>query len=131
MERMPDPRPARTAVPWIAIGVGTLLLFFAVAVLLMTLLSRWGHSAEAADVAPSLWMLAAALLVLIGAVVAAVVGRRWVALVLSLLLLLPAGAGVLLLGSTAGHEMRSAVPQPAFTPTCFCYSGGSCDCPGG
>jgi hypothetical protein len=131
MERIPDPRPARTAVPWIAIGVGTLLLFFAADVLLMTLLSRWGHSTEATDVAPSLWMFAAALLILIGAVVAAVIGRRWVALVLALLLLLPAGAGVLLLGATVAVEMRSAVPQPAYTPTCFCYSGGSCDCPGG
>jgi hypothetical protein len=67
-------------------------------------------------------------------VVIAAVGRRWVALVLSIVL--GAGVAVLALGSWNGTSYQadrqgSSLIDRDDRPYCVCHSGGTCDCPGG
>lgn len=77
------------------------------------------------------WGFAACTAIIAVAAVLALIMRRWVALVLALLV----AVGSAYLAAGTYLPLRAYINPPAVVQDepihCQCYSGGSCDCPGG
>lgn len=117
---------------WLVVAVGAVTLFSLFWNLFGLSLGQALHAEVTVDdVLPLFWGFAATTAVLALAAGAAIVARRWVALVLAVLL---CGVGGLF---TVGlfSSVRSVIApieqvDPGPMP-CQCYSGSVCDCPGG
>lgn len=82
---------------------------------------------------PVFWGLVSVCIVLALTAVAALVGRRWVALVLAIVLGIVGGAATAVAFSSV-RSVLAPVEQEQIDPgpmPCQCSSGGTCDCPGG
>ncbi|WP_127820250.1 hypothetical protein [Microbacterium sp. CPCC 204701] len=117
---------------WTAVVAGFVVLLATFGELLAMALGRaLGGQPAVAEMVPAYWSFVWTSIGLGAAAVAAASARRWVALVLALLL--AAGGGVLAVGLFP--QVRSIVaPAEQVDPApllCQCHSGGTCDCPGG
>lgn len=120
------------AAVWVGIAVAVFSLFTLTGQLFGMAVGVALHAeVTAAEQLPLFWGFVAVAAGMSLAVVAAIVARRWVALVLALIL--AAGSGVVAAGLYS--NVRSEIApiehtEPDRLP-CQCYSGGDCDCPGG
>lgn len=84
------------------------------------------------EMVPLFWGFAITTAALAFAVIAAILARRWVALVLAVLLCGAGGLftiGMLSTARTVIFPVEEYVDQGPLS--CQCYSGSVCDCPGG
>ena len=117
---------------WALIG----LSIFAIGYLVWQELG-WGISQalhgdpEVSERVPRYWGFVAIAVALGLVAIAAMIARRWVALVLALIL--AAGSGVIAVGMWPSVQPLVAPVQQSDPPIhhCQCPSGGDCDCPGG
>ena len=117
---------------WWAVIVGFVVLLVTFRdVFAMALGQALGGETATEELVPAYWSFVYVSIGLGIAAVAAGIARRWVALVLALLL--AAGRGILAVGLfprvqpvVAPVEHVDQGPLP-----CQCHSGGTCDCPGG
>ena len=117
---------------WVSLTMCTVALAF----LLVNMFAMAVGAALHAEVTveeqlPVFWALVTVCVVLLLTAVAAIVGQRWVALILAIII----GAAGGFLTTVVFYNVQDAVmpvthtdPQPM---PCQCHSGGTCDCPGG
>lgn len=124
---------------WVALGAWTgvvagfalgLMTFWQL--LAMSLGQALGGSGPSLEEVSSVWRMFVCIIIGLGiAAVAAIVARRWVALVLAVII---AGACGLLAVGLAPRIQPIVAPVEHVDPgppPCACYSGSVCDCPGG
>lgn len=120
-------------------AVAWLLLFgcvIALCLLFMRLFAMSLGSALHAEISvdeqvPLFWGLAAVCGVIALVLVCAVIGQRWVALVLALVVGCVGGMATIMVFNNVRSVIAPVVhvePEPIH---CQCYSGSPCDCPGG
>ena len=120
------------AVAWVAIAIA----FVALALLVwqwlgMALGVALGAEVTPAEKVPLYWWFVGLAIALTAVAIAAGIARRWVALVLALLLLAVSAFFALGLFSAVRSEIAPIEHVDEGPLPCQCYSGGDCDCPGG
>lgn len=121
-----------SALVWPTLAICAATLYFLIRNVFAMAVGRAFHAGiSAEEQVPLFWWLFAVSAVLALIVMAALVSRRWGALIVALVI--GCAAGVFTVG-TFSHVRSVIAPIEQTAPRplpCQCHSGSSCDCPGG